>query len=164
MPSEIFGRSQPPTSRTSLCSPTEKVGVRKPNPRLDSSRKATLKRALQKHLNAEDGQSVAPIANQVGVGKTCLRYWFPDLCKSLSAQSRAATQRRSEARRKEQQRLVRRVIQRIAESGGRVSYRRVTKLLKAKNLSLSEEHLRSTYRDEINAKSKRHNQVEISGG
>lgn len=136
MPSEIFCRSQPPISLPSLCSPTEKIRLRKPNPRLDSSRKGTLKRALQKHLNAGDGQSVAAIANQIGVGKTCLRYWFPDLCKSLSAQSRAAIQMKSEARRKEQQRLARRVIQRITESGGHVSYRQVAKLLKAKNPEL----------------------------
>ena len=151
MPGEIFGRSQPPTSLPSLCSPTEKIRVRKPKAKLDSSRKAALKRVLQEHLNARDVQSVAAIANQVGVGKTCLRYWFPDLCKSLSAESREATRRKSKARREEQQRLVRRVIQRIATSGGHVSYRQVAKLIGPKRSSLSEEHLRNAYRDEIGA-------------
>ncbi|MFT3849811.1 MAG: TniQ family protein [Propionivibrio sp.] len=154
MPSEIFRRSQPPTSLPSLCSPTEKIRVRKSNPRLDSSRRATLKRVLQKHLNVGGMQSVAAIANQVGVGKTCLRYWFPDLCKSLSADSRAATQRKSEAQREEQQRLVRRVIQRIAISGDYVSYRRVAKLIGPKRSSLSEEHLRNAYRDEVNTQNR----------
>lgn len=150
MPSEIFCRSQSPTSLTTLCSPTEKIRVRKPNPRLDASRKATLKQALQKHLNAGDVHSVAAIANQVGLGKTCLRYWFPDLCRSLSAQNRAATQRNSETRRKEQQRTVRSAIRRITESGGHVSYRRVAKLIGPKRSFLSEEHLRNAYRHEVN--------------
>lgn len=151
MPSEIFYKPLPPTSLPSLCSSTEKTRVRKANPRPDSSRKAALKRALQDHLNTGDVQSVAAIADQVGVGKTCLRYWFPDLCKSLSAESREATQRKSEARREEQQRLVRRVIQRIVKSGGYVSYRRVAKLIGLQRSSLSEEHLQKAYRDEIKA-------------
>lgn len=155
MPSEIFCRSQPPISLSSLCSPSEKIRVRKPNPRPDSSRKATLKQALQKHLNAEEVQSVAAIANQAGVGKTCLRYWFRDLCKSLSAQNQAATRRKSEALRKEQQCAVKRVIQSIAESGGHVSYRRVAKLITPKRSSLSDEHLRHAFREEINTRNKR---------
>ena len=155
MPSEIFGRSQPPRSLPSLCSPTEKIRVRKTNPRLDANRKATLKQALQKHLNAGDVQSVAAIANQVGVGKTCLRYWFPDLCESLSSQSRTAMFRKSEARRKEQQSMVRTAIRRIAESGGHVSYRRVAKSIRPNCSSLSEEHLRNAFRDEIYARNRR---------
>lgn len=155
MPSEIFCRSQPPTSLSSLCSSSQKIRVRKPNPRLDSSHKATLKQALQQHLNSGDGQSVAAIANQVGVGKTYLRYWFRDLCKSLSSQSRAATLMKSEARRQEQQNTVRAVIRRIAESGGHVSYRRVAKLITPKRSSLSDEHLRNAFSDEINTRNKR---------
>ena len=141
MPSEIFCSAQPPTSLPSICSPTEKISVRKPNPRLDSSQKAAIKKTLQNHLNAADGQSAAAVANQIGVGKTCLRYWFPDLCESLSSQSRAAVLRKSEARRNEQQRTVRTAIRRIAESGGHVSYRRVAKNIGQNSSSLSEEHL-----------------------
>lgn len=151
MPWEVFGNSQTPRSQPTLCSTTEKIRVRKPNPRLDSSRKATLKQKLQSHLDAGQGESVEAIANQIGVGKTCLRYWFSDLCESLSAQSRATAQRKSETRRQEQQRILKRAIRKISKSGGHVSYRRVAKSLRSGRAPLSEEHLRNAYRDEINA-------------
>ena len=102
----------------------------------------------------DDGRSVSAIANEVGVSRTYLRYWFPDLCKSLSLQNRKVALRKLENRRKQRQRSVRKAIRRLAESGGQISYRRVAKLLAFENLSLSGEHLRNAYRDEINAMSK----------
>lgn len=149
MPTEVFGDSQSMTKISSLRSPVEKIRNRRACPRLDSGRQANLQRTVQNILVAGNGQSVSAIANEVGVGRTYLRYWFPNLCKSLSIQSRAVAQRESENRRKQQQCLVRKTIRRIVESGGHISYRRVAKLLKHENLSLSEEHLRDAYRDEF---------------
>lgn len=155
MPSQIFDSSQSPKSLFSLCSPAEKIRTRKPNPRPNSNQKAVLMQTLQKHLNSGDGHPVTTIANQTGVSKACLRYWFPELCKLLSARSRAATQRKSENRRKEQQRMLRSIIRRIAEYGGHVSYRRVAKLITPKRSSLSDEHLRNAFRDKINTRNRR---------
>jgi transposase len=151
IPVAVFGDSQSPTEISSLCSPAQKIRTRRACPRLDSSHQAELQQTVQSILAIGDGQSVSAIANEVGVGRTYLRYWFPDLSKSLSLQSRAVAQRKSENRHKEQQRSVRKAIRRIAESGGQVSYRRVAKVLKHENLSLSEEHLRDAYRDELDA-------------
>lgn len=151
MPVDIFSDSQFSTSISSLCSPVEKIRNRRACPRLDSSRQADLQQTVQDLLTMGDGQSVSAIANEVGVGRTYLRYWFPDLCKSLSLRSRAVAKKMSENRRKQQQGLVRKTIRRIAESGAQISYRRVAKLLKHENLSLSEEYLREAYRDELDA-------------
>ena len=152
MPWEVFGDSQSPTEiSASLCSPVEKIRNRRDCPRLDSGRQADLQQTVQNILVIGAGQSVSSIAKEIGVGRTYLRYWFQDLCKSLSIQSRAVAQRKSENRRKQQELSVRKTIRRIAESGGHISYRRVSKLLKRENLSLSEEHLRNAYRDELGA-------------
>lgn len=151
MPWEVFGSYQPPKSPHSVFLPTEKIYVRQPNPRLDLRQRASLMQKLQSHLDASQGKSVLAIANQIGVGRNCLRYWFPDLCESLSARNRTMAQRKSANRRQEQQRILRKTIRKIAQSGGHISYRRVAKLFMPKTLSLSEEHLRNAYRDEINA-------------
>lgn len=151
MPVEIFGDSQSPTSISFPCSPVEKIRNRKACPRLDSRRQADLQQTVQNLLAIGDGQSVSAIANKIGVGRSYLRYWFPDLWASLSLQSRVIAQRKSESRRRQQQCVVRKTIRGIAESGGQISYRRVAKLLKHENLSLSEEHLRDAYRDELDA-------------
>lgn len=151
MPVEVFGDSQSPTEIPALCSPHEKIRNRRACPRLDPNRQADLQHKMQNLLSIGEGQSVSAIANEAEVSRTYLRYWFPDLCKSLSLQSRAAAHRKSENRRMQQQRLVRKMIRRIAESGSHISYRRVAKLLKRENLSLSEEHVREAYRDELDA-------------
>lgn len=151
MPWEVFRNRQLPASFTSRCSPAEKIRARSPNPRPDSDQKTALRKALQNYLDTGHGQSVAAIANQIGVSKTCLRYWFPDLCESLSARSRATAQRKSETRRKEQQHTLKSTIRKITKSGGHVSYRRIAKSLRPGSATLSEEHLRNAYRDEINA-------------
>lgn len=151
MPVEFFGNPQSPASTSPLYSPVEKICARKTCPRLGPNQKIALEQALQNLVNAGDGQSVATIANHIGVGKTFLRYWFPDLCRVLASQNRTVKRAKSETRRIERQFLVKRAVQKIAKSGGHISYRRVAKLLESENLSLSEEHLRNAYRDEINA-------------
>lgn len=155
MPAEVFGNSQSTVPTSPLCSPDEKIRTRKTCPRLSPNQKAALKQTLQKLVNAGDGQSVATIANHFGIGKTYLRYWFLGLYRDLAIQNRAVKRAKSETRLIERQLLVKKAVQNIAKSGGHISYRRVAKLLKPQNASLSEEHLRNAYRDEINAKRKR---------
>lgn len=151
MPWEVIDDTKSTIEISPLCSPVEKIRNRRDCPRLDSGHQADLRRTMQNILTIGDGRSVSAVANEIGVGRTCLRYWFPDLHKSLSLQNRAVALRKSENRRKQQERSVRKTIRRIAESGGHISYRRVSKLLKRESLSLSEEHLRNAYRDELGA-------------
>lgn len=127
MPVELFDDSQSPTEISSLCSPLEKIRNRRACPRLDPARQADMQKTLGNILTKGTGQSVSAIANEVGVGRGYLRYWFPDLCKLLSLQSQAVAQRKSENRRKQQEYSVRKTIRRIAESGGQISYRQVAK-------------------------------------
>jgi transposase len=146
LPVEIFHASGQPASMTDLRMPAEKLKERIAPPRLDPVRRAAVEQILQEHLNIGAGQSVSVIAKNLGVGRVCLRYWFPGLCKLLSEQHRTMTKKRSDDLQRLQCMLVEEVMSRIQAEGGMPTKRTVDKLLRAKGISLSQSHLMSAFR------------------
>lgn len=146
LPVEIFHAAGQPAQMAGLRMPARKLKERVASPRLEPERRVVLEKILQEHLNTGAGQSVSVIAKSLGVGRACLRYWFPDLCKLLSEQHRTMAMKQSDDRHGQQCMLVGEVMSRIQAEGGKPTKRKVDKLLRTKGISLSQPHLMNAYR------------------
>ncbi len=146
LPVEIFHATGQTVQMADLRILAGKLKERVAQPRLVPARRVAVEQALQEHLNTGAGQSVSVIAKGVGVGRACLRYWFPDLCKLLSEQHRMMEKKRSDDRHRQQCKLVDEVMSRLQSEGSLPTKRRVDTLLRAKGISLSQPHLMSSYR------------------
>jgi transposase len=129
--------------------PTEKLKERVAPPRLEPERRDAVEKILQEHLDTGTGQSITVIAKSLGVGRTCLRYWFPDLCKLLSEQHRVMAKRRSDELRRRQCMLVDEIVNQIQAEGIQPSKRKVDKLLQTKGITISQPHLMNAYRKHL---------------
>lgn len=146
LPVDIFHASGQSEPMADLRMPTGKLKERVASPRLAPARRAAVEQILQEHLNAGAGHSVSAIAKNLGVGRACLRYWFPDMCKLLSEQHRTMAKKRSDDRHRQQCKLVDEIMSRLQSEGSKPTKRTVDKLLRAKGISLSQPHLMSSYR------------------
>lgn len=146
LPIEIFHSAGQPAQMAGLRMSAGKLKERVASPRLEPARRVLVAKILQEYLNIGAGQSVSVIAKSLGVGRACLRYWFPDLCKLLSEQHRTMATKRSNKRHWQQCMLVEEVMSMIQAEGGKPTKRKVDKLLRTKGISLSQPHLMSAYR------------------
>lgn len=149
LPVEIFHDSGQPAPMAGLRMSAGKLKERVAPPRLALARRVAVEKILQGHLNAGAGQSVSVIAKGFGVGRACLRYWFPDLCKLLSEQHKAMAKKRSDDRRRQQCMLVEEVVSKVHAEGIQPTKRKVDKLLRTKGITLSQSHLMSAYRKRL---------------
>lgn len=149
MPTDIFNVSRPPTPTVRLRSPLEKLKDRAVRPRPGPDRRMTMKQALEGYWKSVDSRSVSSIAKDLGLSISCLRYWFPDLCKLLSDQHRAAAMKRSEGRQTQQCALVEKVVGSLKSEGNIPSKRKVDRLLRVEGLSLSQPHLTEAYQKAV---------------
>lgn len=147
LPVEIFQASVHPAQMAGLRMPTGKLKERVAPPRLAPARRVAVEQILQEHLNTGAGHSVSVIAKNLGVGRACLRYWFPDLCNLLSEQHRTIVKKRSDDRHRQQCTLVEEVMSRVYAEGGLPTKRKLDKLLRAKGITLSQPHLIGAYRN-----------------
>jgi len=150
MPIEVFDQQHSGKTAVVPLSEVEKLRSRKPCPRPTPERHAAVRLALQELVAAGRGQPVSAAATDLGVTRSFLRYWFPDLCKSLSLRSQCMAQERTRLCHQRQALRVKAAVRSIRKSGAWPSYRKVGKLLKQQNLSLSEQRLREVYKTEIN--------------
>lgn len=146
LPVEIFHASGQPAQIAGLRMPAGKLKERVAPSRLAPAGRVAVEKILQEHLNTGAGQSVSIISKELGVGRACLRYWFPDLCNLLSEQHRTIAKKQSDDRHRQQCMLVDEVISRIQAEGSQPTKRRVDKLLRAKGISISQPHLMNAYR------------------
>lgn len=149
MPTEVFDGLRPVIPAPTPLSPVEKLQSRSVGPKLTPNRHIALRQTLQDLVAMGNGQPVSAIAEHLNVSRAYLRYWFPDLCKSLSLKSRIAAKERTRSRHREQVPLVKATVRKIRMSGVWPSYRQVRTMLKPQNLSLSEQHLRDAYKEEL---------------
>lgn len=146
MPTDIFYGSQAPVPTAGLRLPLSKLKDRSACPRPMAEQKASFKKHLQACLKLDDGRSVKEIAKELCVSTGCLRYWFPELCRSLSDRHRAEARKRSDSHRARQCMLVDKMIKRIREEGNQPSKRLVDRMLRSDGISLSQPHLMMAYR------------------
>lgn len=150
MPWEVFHNRHPLCVVKKHLRSTEKLRSRAPCQRTTPVRQAALRGALQELVDNRAGLPVSTIATELGITRSFLRYWFPDLCKSLSLRNRCMAQEQTRLCHQRQALRVKAAVRSIRKSGAWPSYRKVGKLLKQQNLSLSEQRLREVYKTEIN--------------
>lgn len=145
MPADVFAGTSLPTVGTELRLPPSKLKRRRLCPRPSPQRRKELKEHLQIRLNSEGSPAVTAIAADLGVGQSCLRYWFPDLCALLSKRHRVAAKARSEIHRAQQSRRVEEVVRMIHVDGRYPSHRQVNTVLRHEGMSLAQPHLLQAY-------------------
>jgi hypothetical protein len=84
---------------------------------------------------------VSQIAAFLDVPARCLRYWFPDLCASLSKRARIAKCQRSAAHQARQSDRVREIIRQLRQVGRYSSRRQISTILRREGMSLAQPHL-----------------------
>lgn len=145
MPTDVFEGASPSTVGTGLRLPPSKLKGRGICPRPAPQRRKEWEGFLHIRLNSEESPPVTAIAADLGVGQSCLRYWFPDLCALLSKRHRIATKARSEIHRAKQGCRVREVVKMICVDGRYPSHRQVNTVLRQEGMSLAQPHLLQAY-------------------
>lgn len=142
IPTDIFDGSHAPTPIAGLRLPLGKLKDRKACPRPIAEQQAEFMQQLHAYLESGDGRSVAGIAKELGVGASCLRYWFPDLCKALSNRSRTVTRERSALRKTQHVEVLKEVVATARLNGSVVSRRKIDGVLREHGLTMSRPYLR----------------------
>jgi hypothetical protein len=145
MPADVFAGSPPSTVGTELRSLPTKLKGRGSCPRPSPERRKEWEEFLHIRLNSEESLPITAIATDLGVGPSCLRYWFPDLCVSLSERHRVAAKAHSEIHRAQQSRRVEEVVKMIRVDGRYPSHRQVNTVLRQEGMSLAQPHLLQAY-------------------
>ncbi len=143
LPSQLF------TSTTDAPSTPRQINGtlkrRMPCPRPTDEHKRVLKRLLLERLSAQEPTSIAAVGREFGVPARCLRYWFPDLCKSLGLQYQAWMKVRSITHEEKQRRRVREIVREVCEAGEYPSRRRINRILRKERMALVQQHLLGAY-------------------
>ncbi|MHB9100949.1 MAG: TniQ family protein [Sulfuricella sp.] len=145
MPKDVFEGASPSTVGTELRSPPTKLKGRGLCPRPSPERRKEWEEFLHIRLNSEESMPVTAIAANLGVGSSCLRYWFSDLCAALSERHRVAAKARSEIHRAQQSRRVEEIVKMIRVDGRYPSHRQVNTVLRQEGMSLAQPHLLQAY-------------------
>ena len=149
MPTDIFRRSTPPTDGT-LQLPPAKLKNRRSNPKLTQQRRNELEVLLKNHLHPEERLSVTAIAKLLGLNPSVLRYWFPDLCTTLSMQHKISVKTRSKTRIAQQCRRTEAVVKMLLWGKRYPSRRQVNYVLKEERMSLAQPHVLEAYQNTLN--------------
>lgn len=145
MPVDAFAGASPSTVGTGLRLPPSKLKGRGHCPRPSPKRRKELEEFLHIQLNSEKSLPVTAIAAGLGIGPSCLRYWFPDLCAALSERHGIAAKARSEIHRAQQGRRVEEVVRMVRDNGQYPSQRQVNAVLRQEGKSLAQPHLLQAY-------------------
>ncbi|MDO9054553.1 MAG: hypothetical protein Q7U37_11585 [Gallionella sp.] len=145
MPTNIFAGESLSMNGKGLCLPPSKLKDRGACPRPSLQRRKELEDSLHARLNSEAGLSVKEIAADLGVSGSCLRYWFPDLCATLSKRHKVAAKVRSAIQQERQSRRVEDVVRIIHVEGRYPSQRQVDYVLRKEGMSLVQPPLMQAY-------------------
>lgn len=146
MPSDIFLMAGEVLGRNALRAPAGALKNRAPCPRLTPDRRAELEVIVRARLMAPECPPISVMAAEMGVAARCLRYWFPELCRQLTARYREGAKLRSAELRAKQCLRVAGIVGQLREAGDYPSFRRVNSLLRQEGMSLVQPHLHRAYR------------------
>jgi hypothetical protein len=149
MPTDVFEEGGLGLPLSGLRTPAGKLKSRRTRPRLTAEQRVSIGKVLQDVLLSGEKESVSTIAGRLGIGRACLLYWFPDLCRRLSNQYRLAVKRRSASLRAKQCLLVLDAIDKLRDSGERPSKRKIDVLLRINGISLGQPHLLKAYQEAL---------------
>lgn len=117
--------------------------------RLSVLQRQKIRPRLANFLSDADCPSLSGIAKKIRVSVSCLRYWFPELCRELSVRHRAAVKATSLAHQARQIMRVGEVIRQLRSEGVYPSRRRLNGILRKEGMSLAQAHLLNAYRDAL---------------
>ncbi|OIQ97594.1 hypothetical protein GALL_203530 [mine drainage metagenome] len=144
MPPDIFSEDLPQACEQPS-RPVEKLKDRASCPRPTRERLRRMKEHLDASMASTDCRPVASIAANLGVGPSCLRYWFPDLCRALGERHRSVVKERAAVNLVLQRARVQEVVRKILANGEYPSRRRVNNVLHHEHMSLALPHLLNAY-------------------
>lgn len=145
MPADVFAGTSLPTLGTGLRLPPSKLKGRGLCPRPSPERRKEWEEFLHTRRTLEESPPVTAIAADLGVGPSSLRYWFPDLCASLSKRHRVAAKTHSEIHRAKQSRRVEEIVKMVRVDGRYPSHRQINTVLRQEGMSLAQPHLMQAY-------------------
>lgn len=146
MPSDVCLMAGEGQGRNALRASAGALKNRAPCPRLTPDRRAELEVFVRARLIAPECPPVSAIAAEMGVASRCLRYWFPELCRLLTARYREGAGQRSAEHRAKQCLRVAGLVRQLREAGEYPSFRKVNALLRHEGMSLVQPHLHDAYR------------------
>lgn len=146
MPSDIFLMNEGYLERNALRQPAGALKQRARNPRLTPDRRGELERFVRTRLCSPECPPVSIVAADLGLTARCLRYWFPELCRQLTARYREEARLRSAEFRAKQCLRVAEIVRQLREAGEYPSFRKANNLLRQERMSLVQPHLREAYR------------------
>lgn len=141
-PTEVFVKGSSECRPLGSHRSCEKLLDRKPRPRPAFERRQGWRQLIEAELESSSPRCVTEFARSLDVSRTCLCYWFPDLCKALSERSRKAKCRRSTLRKLKEVAVLRGIVTTTRLDGGVVSRRNVDQILRQHGLTISRHHLR----------------------
>lgn len=125
--------------------PASKLKTRSPCPRPSPEQIKRLEVLVRAQLETDGCRPVSEIASELGFAARSMRYWFPELCRQLTAKYRTASKIRSESHQGNQCRWVEEIVRRLLNAGEYPSRRRVNALLRLDGMSLAQPHLLEAY-------------------
>ncbi|PKO71005.1 MAG: hypothetical protein CVU20_08990 [Betaproteobacteria bacterium HGW-Betaproteobacteria-14] len=143
MPTEVFGASWPQATALRLL--PGRLKDRSACPRVPPKHRQKIQEHLIALLDASDALPVSEIATSLGLTRSYLRYWFPELYTKLTKRFQAAVRARSREHQDRQSHRVVEVVGQIRANKEYPSRRRVNRLLHREGMSLAQPHLFQAY-------------------
>lgn len=143
MPAEVFGASWPQATALRLL--PSRLKDRNACPRVPPEHRQKIQEHLIALLEANDALPVSEIAISLGLTRSYLRYWFPELYARLTKRFEAAARARSREHQDRQSSRVVEVVKQIRAAKAYPSRRRVNRLLHKEGMSLAQPHLFQAY-------------------
>lgn len=143
MPTEVFGASW--TQTTPLRLLPGRLKDRNACPRVPPEHRQKIQEHLIALLDANDPLPVSKIAASLGLTRSYLRYWFPELYARLTKRFKAAVRARSREHQDRQSSRVAEVVKQIKAVKEYPSRRRVNRMLRKEGMSLALPHLFQAY-------------------
>jgi hypothetical protein len=143
MPAEVFGASWPQATALRLL--PGRLKDRSACPRVPPKHRQNIQEHLIALLDANDALPVSEIAVGLGLTRSYLRYWFPELYTGLTKRFEAAVRVRSREHQDRQSSRVMEVVEQIRAVKEYPSRRRVNRLLRKEGMSLAQPHLFQAY-------------------
>jgi hypothetical protein len=143
MPTEVFGASWPQATAPRLL--PRRLKDRNACPRVPPEHRQKTQAHLIALLEANDALPVSEIAIKLGLTRSYLRYWFPELYAKLTKRFEAAAKAKSREHQDRQSSRVMEVVGQIRAVKEYPSRRRVNRLLRREGMSLAQPHLFQAY-------------------
>ncbi|MBI5461097.1 MAG: TniQ family protein [Gammaproteobacteria bacterium] len=125
----------------------EKLFQRAERPLLDTEERRRIVAELEASVaDLDDARPLAEIARGLGQTRSCLSYWFPELCAAIRAKHAAFRQRKSAERQRRDRAAVVQAVRDLKEQGEYPGRKKVDAALRAQGVALIRPELMQVYR------------------